>query len=206
MRRLPARRTVSAGVGVMTVMLLAGCGQQRQQALAPAPPVASNPPAPATPSPSEQAPGGASVGRAAPDFATETTQGKPISLRSLRGKVVLLDYWATWCVPCKMAMPTLESLHRRYVGQGLKVVGISVDDSDSVRAVPAVARALGVTYTLSASPDDNNRAQKAYGVQGIPSQFLIDKKGVIRWAQGGFSFSEKQELSALIQKLLAEPA
>ena len=70
----------------------------------------------------------------------------------------------------------------------------------------AVARSLGVTYTLSASPDENNVAQQAYGVSGIPAQFLIDKKGVLRWNQDGYSESEKQKLTVLIQKLLAEPA
>ena len=151
-------------------------------------------------------PAAVSVGLPAPDFATTTLAGKPLSLQSLRGKVVLVDYWATWCGPCKMAMPTLEALHRKFAAQGLTVVGISVDDPSTVSLVPAVARSLGVTYTLSASPDENNVAQQAYGVSGIPAQFLIDKKGVLRWTQDGYSEDEKQELSVLIQKLLAEPA
>ena len=201
MRHFPARPAFPAALGVLTALLLAGCSHPSQQTQAPPPAGPATPPAP-----SDQMPAAVSVGLPAPGFTTTTTTGKPLSLQSLRGKVVLVDYWATWCGPCKMAMPTLEALHRRFAPQGLAVVGISVDDPSTVSLVPVVARRLGVTYTLSASPDDNNRAQAAYGVQGIPAQFLIDKKGVLRWNQEGFSYGEKQELSALIQKLLAEPA
>ena len=219
MRSSHSRRAVPAGIGVLTVLLMAGCSHPAKQAQAPLPAAsptnpstATNPPPPVAPSPSDQPPAPPTVGQPAPEFATETTTGKPISLESLRGKVVLVDYWATWCGPCKMAMPTLESLHRKYGDQGLEVLGISVDAADTVAHVPAVARSLGVTYTLSASPDNNNRAQLAYGVQGIPVQFLIDKKGVLRWNMEGIPtnkeirLAKEQQLKTLIEKLLAEPA
>jgi cytochrome c biogenesis protein CcmG/thiol:disulfide interchange protein DsbE len=144
------------------------------------------------------------VGSHAPAFATTTLAGKPLSLRSLRGKVVLLDYWATWCGPCRMATPTLQGLHRTFGSRGLTVVGLSVDDSSTVAQVPSFVKQYHITYTISASPSLNGKAAAAYHVSGIPSQYLIDKKGIVRWSQAGYSPSEGKELSAQVRKLLAE--
>jgi len=144
------------------------------------------------------------AGTAAPAFATKTLAGRPLTLKSLRGHVVLLDFWATWCGPCRMATPTLESLHRKFGGRGLRVVGMSVDDAHSVGAVPAFIRQFGITYTVTVSPAANQAAARAYHAQGIPSQYLIDKKGVVRWSQSGFSPSEGTALSSLIAKLQGE--
>ncbi len=144
------------------------------------------------------------VGTHAPAFKTTTLQGKPLSLSSLRGKVVLLDYWATWCGPCRMATPTLQSLHKQFGSRGLRVVGMSVDDPSTVAQVKPFVKAFGVTYTVSASPLANGHAAQAYKVEGIPSQYLIDKKGIVRWSQSGFSPTEGPELAGRIRKLLAE--
>lgn len=144
------------------------------------------------------------AGTRAPAFTTQTVGGKPLSLHSLRGKVVLLDYWATWCGPCQMATPTLQSLHQKFGRQGLRVVGLSVDDPRSVGSVKPFMKHFGMTYIVSASPVANGRAQYAYNVHGIPSQFLIDRKGIVRWSQSGYSVNEAQELPPLIKKLLAE--
>ena len=144
------------------------------------------------------------AGTRAPAFTTRTVSGKPLSLKSLRGKVVLLDYWATWCAPCQEATPTLEALSRRFGPKGLAVVGMSVDDSRSVGAVKPFMKHFGMTYTVTVSPQVNGRAEAAYHVNGIPSQFLIDKKGIVRWSQSGFSENEGRELTPLIKHLLAE--
>ena len=144
------------------------------------------------------------AGTRAPAFSTTTLQGKPLSLASLRGKVVLLDYWATWCGPCRMATPTLEGLHKKFGSRGLRVVGISVDQQDSVAQVKPFVKAFGISYLVSASPVLNRRAEQAYHVDGIPSQYLIDKKGIVRWSQSGFSPGEGKELDSRIRKLLAE--
>ena len=144
------------------------------------------------------------AGTPAPAFKTQTMGGKPLSLKSLRGKVVLLDYWATWCGPCQAATPTLEALYKKFGPQGLKVVGLSVDDPRSVAGVKPFMKHFGMTYLVSASPFANNQAQAAYHVHGIPSQFLIDKKGIVRWSQSGYSESEGRELAPMIKRLLAE--
>ena len=144
------------------------------------------------------------AGTPAPNFATRTVGGKPLTLKSLRGKVVLLDYWATWCGPCQMATPTLEGLSRKFGKQGLAVVGMSVDDSRSVGVVKPFMKHFGVTYIVTTGLLMNGKAQRAYHVSGIPSQFLIDKKGIVRWSQSGYSESEGQELTPRIKRLLAE--
>jgi thiol-disulfide isomerase/thioredoxin len=144
------------------------------------------------------------AGTRAPAFTTRTTAGRPLTLKSLRGKVVLLDYWATWCGPCQMATPMLENLSRHFGRRGLAVVGMSVDDARSIGSVKPFMRHFGMTYIVTASPQQNGRAQYAYRVNGIPSQFLIDKKGIVRWSQSGYSESEGAELAPMIKRLLAE--
>lgn len=144
------------------------------------------------------------AGTHAPAFATRTLDGKPLSLKSLHGHVVLLDFWATWCGPCRMATPTLEALHRKYSARGLRVVGVSVDDAGTVAQVRPTMKQLGITYTVSAVPAVNGKAARAFRVNGIPSQYLIDRKGVVRWSQAGFAPGEGKPLGVLIRKLLAE--
>jgi thiol-disulfide isomerase/thioredoxin len=146
------------------------------------------------------------VGTVAPAFATKTVAGKPLTLASLRGHVVLVDYWATWCGPCRMATPVLQALHQKFKAGGLRVVGMSVDEPDTVGKVPAFVKQMGVTYTVTASPAANAKAAAAYKADGIPSQYLIDKKGIVRWSQSGFSENESADLTKLIAKLQAEKA
>ena len=103
-----------------------------------------------------------------------------------------------------MATPTLESLHRQFGRQGLAVVGLSVDQADSIAQVKPFVKESGMTYLVSAVPQANARAQYAYNARGLPAQYLIDKKGVVRWSQMGFAPGEGTELAARIRKLLAE--
>jgi len=145
------------------------------------------------------------AGIRAPAFTSTTLSGHKITLRSLRGHVVLIDFWATWCGPCQMAMPTLEKLYKKFSPGGFRVVGMSVDDIDSVQDVRPLIKQLGITYTITTTPNANSAPDTAYKVNGMfPSQFLIDKKGIVRWSQAGYSEDERTELTALIKKLQRE--
>jgi len=144
------------------------------------------------------------AGTRAPAFMTRTLGGEPLSLRGLRGKVVLLDYWATWCGPCRMATPTLRVLHQKFHRRGFSVVGMSMDQADSIAQVAPFVKAMHVTYPVTVSPAANARAQSAYHANALPSEYLIDKKGIVRWSQVGYSLDEDKVLTVLIPKLLAE--
>ncbi|BDI30404.1 thioredoxin [Capsulimonas corticalis] len=146
------------------------------------------------------------AGTKAPAFTTRTISGAPLSMQSLRGKVVLMDFWATWCGPCRMATPTLQSLHKKFAAKGLKVIGVSIDDPNTLDQVKPFMKTAGVTYTISATPASNMKAAQKYNVSGIPAMFLIDKKGYVRWSQAGYGEGEEAGLSVMIKKLLAEKA
>jgi len=108
-----------------------------------------------------------------PDFALRTVRGGPVSLAGLRGKVVLLNYWATWCRECRTEMPALEMLHRRFGGRGLAVVGVNTRESRTT--VQRYASELGLTFALAL--DDNGAVAARYGVIGLPSTFLVGRNG-----------------------------
>lgn len=118
------------------------------------------------------------IGFPAQDFSQKTPQGKEISLSSLKGNVVLIDFWASWCRPCMSAMPELKRLNNTFKDQKFKILGVSLD-RDSTRW----ARTITIQNLNWLHVSDlgywNNKAAKLYGVRGIPATFLIDKKGNI---------------------------
>ena len=144
------------------------------------------------------------AGTVAPAFQTTTLSGKPLSLASLRGKVVLIDYWATWCGPCRMATPTLNALQARFGKKGFTVVGMSMDRADSIAQVRPFVKAMHVAYPVTVSLPGNARAQRAYNARALPSQYLIDRRGIVRWSQSGYSLDEGRQLPVLVHRLLAE--
>ena len=115
----------------------------------------------------------------APDFALQTPSGKTVRLADLRGKVVLIDFWATYCGPCKDSVPVFERLHRELKAAGLEVVGISEDSF--VDAVPEFVAEHKMTYTVVL--DLEQTAGEAYSLRGLPQAFLVDREGNIaaRW-------------------------
>ncbi|MDQ3623822.1 MAG: redoxin domain-containing protein [Verrucomicrobiota bacterium] len=115
------------------------------------------------------------VGQQAPDFSLTDHKGQAVSLASLRGKYVLIDFWATWCGPCKEVMPVVARAHEEFRGKGLEVLGISIDE-DGQKFLSYV-NANGFAYPQLHDPD--MAVANAYHVQAIPSIFLINKEGVV---------------------------
>lgn len=116
------------------------------------------------------------VGDAAPDFELEDTKGNKVSLSSLRGKVVLLNLWATWCPPCKEEMPSMEKLHNAMDGDDFVMLAVNVEANGRA----AVAEFLAETpYTFPILYDDKGVVQSLYGVSKFPESFIIRKDGTI---------------------------
>jgi peroxiredoxin/outer membrane lipoprotein-sorting protein len=121
-----------------------------------------------------------SVGKAAPSFTLLDVVNKPLNLSDLKGKVVLLDFWATWCVPCRAALPNLELLHRDFKEKGLLVLGV---DTEEPKDQTAFMERFG--YTFRSLVDANERVKNLYAVGGIPATVLIDKDGNIQMFDTG---------------------
>lgn len=131
----------------------------------------------------------------------ESKGGASIDLNKFRGKVVYLDYWASWCGPCLESMPFMDQLSKELSAKGLEVVPVNVDE------VPEDASAFLKAHPISMAvvSDSTGECPSKYDVQVMPSSFLIDKKGVIRHVHKGFHSGDKSEIRSLVEKLLSEP-
>ncbi len=135
--------------------------------------------------------------RTAPDFALKDADGKTVRLSDYRGKVVVLDFWATWCGPCKIEIPWFVEFQRQHKDQGFEVIGVSMDD-DGWEAVKPFAQKLGINYRVVLGNDD---AAQAYGgIDALPTTFLIDREGKIAATHVGVA--SKSDFENGIEELL----
>jgi peroxiredoxin len=116
------------------------------------------------------------VGQVAPDFTLSDQAGKPVSLADLRGKVVIVNFWATWCPPCRAEMPSMETLHRELADEGLVLLAINIE-KDGRKTVPAFL--AGKPHSFPILFDDREEVQKRYGVYKFPESFVVRKDGTI---------------------------
>jgi peroxiredoxin len=137
----------------------------------------------------------------APDFTLKDADGKPVRLADFKGKVVLLDFWATWCGPCAIEIPWFVDLQRRNKDRGLAVLGVSMDDDgwDSVK--PFTSR-LGVNYRVVMGNDETS--QMYGGVDALPTTFLIDREG--RIAAVHIGLADRRDIEDGIEELLRGPS
>lgn len=132
---------------------------------------------------------------AAPQFTLTDIEGRALSLAQYRGKVVILDFWAPWCPPCRKEIPDFISLQHQYALQGLQVIGIGLDEPSKVAAF---VQENGINYPVAAGDDAISNLYG--GVSGIPTTFIIDRQGVIKNRFEGFT--ERSVFEAEIRKLL----
>jgi len=144
------------------------------------------------------------VGHAAPDFTAPDVRGRQIRLAEFRGKrAVLLNFWATWCVPCRQEMPTMEQAYREYKSRGLEILAVSIDAG----YLPAVAATVAqfmeeLKLTFPALLDPEMEVARRYRVFGIPVTFLLDREGIIRAREQGFRDWTSPESRRKLEQLL----
>jgi cytochrome c biogenesis protein CcmG, thiol:disulfide interchange protein DsbE len=124
----------------------------------------------------DRTPAAPALGEAAPPLVLTDLDGKAFDLTKLRGKVVLVNYWATWCAPCKVEMPTLNAFFQRYHDRGLEIIGISVDFKSDIAKVPVAAKSLAYPVALLGAIIDNGFGPP----EGVPLTYVIDVDGVVR--------------------------
>jgi thiol-disulfide isomerase/thioredoxin len=137
----------------------------------------------------------------APDFRLKTIEGQEITLSALKGKVVLLDFWATWCGPCKESIPHLIQLYKGYQEKGFELIGMSTDKPGDVEMVRRFIHSMDIPYPIIMTPEE---VARNYKITGLPTTVLIDKKGRVREKIVGFNSAIGQQIAARISELTSE--
>ncbi|MCC7328309.1 MAG: TlpA family protein disulfide reductase [Burkholderiales bacterium] len=139
------------------------------------------------------------AGAAAPAFSLSTAKGEVVALERLRGRVVYVDFWASWCGPCRRSFPWMNEMQQKYGARGFTVVGVNVDKkrSDAEKFLALTPPAFTVVY------DDAGATPSTYGVKGMPSSYLIDARGNVVHVERGFVDEHKAGLEQRIAALLA---
>jgi peroxiredoxin len=136
----------------------------------------------------------------APDFTLRTTVGPNVRLQEQRGRVVLVNFWATWCAPCRKEMPHLNKLYEKYRASGFVLLGVNVDDDTSKAA--AVATQLGLTFPVLL--DSEKKASRLYDLNAMPSTVLVDRDGRVRYVHRGYLDGYEDTYDKQIREMLKE--
>ena len=139
-------------------------------------------------------------GQAAPDFALKSSNGENLRLSEFRGDVVMVNFWATWCGPCRQEMPLLDELYSRYQRVGFNLLGVNIDD-DSRRAMQMVEE-LGVNFPVLF--DARKEVSKLYEVEAMPVTVIIDRQGTVRYVHHGYKPGYEDKNLDQIRSLLRE--
>ena len=140
------------------------------------------------------------AGQSAPDFVLKSTTGENLRLSEYRGDVVMINFWATWCGPCRDEMPLLDELYSRYQRVGFSLLGVNIDD-DTRRAM-AMVEELGVSFPVLF--DEKKEVSKLYEVEAMPVTVLVDREGTVRYVHDGYKPGYEQYYLNEIRSLLRE--
>lgn len=140
------------------------------------------------------------VGLPVPAYTAMSLAGDTVSLAGQRGKVVLLNVWATWCHPCRDEIPELQGIHEKYRARGLELVGVSVDTDGADETIREFMRDYNMTYPVWRDPGERVSAQ--FHIVGVPTTFLIDREGVLRWRKTGPIKPGDASLTSAIEQAL----
>jgi peroxiredoxin len=140
------------------------------------------------------------TGQTAPDFVLKSATGENLRLSEYRGDVVMINFWATWCGPCRQEMPLLDELYTRYQRVGFNLLGVNIDD-DSRRAM-AMVNELGISFPVLF--DEDKKVSKLYEVEAMPLTLLLDREGTVRHVHYGYQPGYEQKYLNEIRSLLRE--
>jgi len=144
---------------------------------------------------------GLEVGSQFPDcILSPMAGGQPLKLSQFQGKVLYVDFWASWCSPCAKSFPFLNGIHKNHQNKGLKIIGINLDEE--LADANAFLGKFPAQFTVVT--DNNQQCAESFGVQAMPSSYLIDRKGVVRHIHLGFRSGESGPLEHVVEQLLAE--
>ena len=150
---------------------------------------------------SDSADGRVDIGLPVPAYRAVSVTGDSVALADQKGKVVLLNIWATWCHPCRDEIPELRAVYSRYKARGLELVGVSVDADGADDNVRQFMKEFEMTYPVWLDPDERISAQ--FLTIGVPTTFLIDKQGILRWRKTGPVQPGDTTLTVAIERALA---
>ena len=139
------------------------------------------------------------AGQPAPNFALPNAQGTIVALDGLRGQVVFVDFWASWCGPCRRSFPWMNEMQQKYGGKGFAIVAVNVDKkrSDADKFLAQIPATFPVVF------DEAGTSPTAFGVKGMPSSYLIDARGNVAFVERGFLEGSRAQLEDRIKVLLA---
>jgi peroxiredoxin len=140
------------------------------------------------------------TGQSAPDFALKSSSGENLRLSEFRGDVVMVNFWATWCGPCRQEMPLLDELYARYGRVGFSLLGVNIDDNQS-KAMTMISE-LGVNFPVLF--DSSKEVSKLYDVDAMPVTVLIDREGTVRYVHQGYKPGYEEMYLDQIRSLLRE--
>lgn len=137
----------------------------------------------------------------APDFTLPDANGKAIKLSDLKGQVVMINFWASWCGPCREEMPLLENLHKKYSKLGFTVYGVNVDFKP--KDAQPLLQETGVTFPVGY--DSKNKISELYKIDSMPSTVMVDRKGNLRYLHRGYKPGYEKDYEKQIRELVREP-